>query len=65
MRDYDEMDTAEFWKNRPAYKGVSREESLKPAKSAFLPLTPEEAEKKIKEQIAKMSKEEIEKSLSC
>lgn len=61
MRNYDEMDTAEFWKNRPAYKGVSREESLKPAKSAFLP--EEEAEKNMKEQISKMSKEEIEKSL--
>lgn len=64
MREYDEMDTAEYWKNRPRYKGVSRAESLTPGKSAFLPLTPEESKKKLTEQIAMMSTEEIEKSLS-
>lgn len=65
MRDYDEMDTKKFWANRPAYKGVSREESLKPGKPVGESFTPEQIEKRMKAIIAGMSPEEVEKSLSC
>jgi len=69
--EYDEMDTKEFWANRPAYTGkaLTREQSLRainhPEEFATHDITLEQAEKNRKEQIAKMSKEEIEESLGA
>lgn len=69
--EYDEMDTSEFWNNRPAYTGkrLTREESLRainhPEEFATHDISPEQAAKNMKEQIAKMSQAEIEESLSC
>lgn len=71
MREYDEMDTAEFWKNRPAYTGrtLTREQSLRainhPEEFATHDISPEEVEKNMEEQIRKMTPAEIEEALSA